>query len=177
MKIIILDRDGVINYDSDEYIKSPEEWQLIPGSAEAIALLNQAGYLVAVASNQSGIGRGLYSIDELIAIHAKMENHLAQVGAHLDAIYFCPHTPDAHCQCRKPEPGLLIHIAEYFKCDLTEAYFIGDSLRDAKAALAVNAKPIFVGHDPVAGEFAKTQQIPFYPDLITAVRDILKKRV
>lgn len=174
MKLIILDRDGVINYDSDEYIKSPDEWHPIPGSAEAIALLNQAGYHVAVASNQSGVGRGYYSIHELMAIHEKMENCLAQVGAHLDAIYFCPHTPDDHCQCRKPEPGLLIHIGEYFKCNLSEAYFIGDSLRDAKAALAVHAKPIFVGHDPVASEFAKLNHIPFYPDLISAVKNILQ---
>ena len=172
---MILDRDGVINYDSDEYIKSPDEWQPIPGSAEAIALLNQAEYLVAVATNQSGLSRGLYGMDELIAIHTKMENHLANVGAHLDALYFCPHKPDDHCQCRKPAPGLLIQIGEVFKCDLSEAYFVGDSMRDAKAAMAVNAKPIFVGHDPVAGQFAKINHIPFYPDLITFVKDILTK--
>lgn len=172
MKIVILDRDGVINYDSDEYIKSPDEWHPIPGSAEAIALLNQAGYKVAVATNQSGLRRGYFDLNRLIAIHEKMENYLAQSGAHLDALYFCPHTPDDHCKCRKPEPGLLIQIGEYFKCDLAEAYFIGDSLRDAKAALAVNAKPIFVGHDPVASEFAKLNHIPFYSDLITAIKEI-----
>ncbi len=175
MKIVILDRDGVINYDSDEYIKSPDEWQPIPGSAEAIALLNQAGYLVAVATNQSGLRRGLYSIDELIAIHDKMEKHLADFGAHIDALYFCPHKPDDHCHCRKPEPGLLIQIGKYFKNDLSEAYFVGDRVRDAKAALAANVKPIFVGLDPVVGQFAKVNNIPIFSDLISFVKNLLLK--
>ncbi len=175
MKIVILDRDGVINYDSDEYIKSPDEWQPIPGSAEAIALLNQAGYLVAVATNQSGLGRGFYGVDVLIAIHDKMEKHLASVGAHLDAVFFCPHTPDDHCQCRKPQPGLLIQIGKYFKNDLSDAYFVGDSVRDAKAAIAAHINPIFVGLDPVVGQFAKVNNIPLFPDLISFVKDLLLK--
>lgn len=173
MKLIILDRDGVINYDSDEYIKSPDEWIPIPGSLQAIAELNRAGFTIAVATNQSGLGRGYYDIYTLMEIHAKMERFLKEAGAHLDALYFCPHTPEEHCNCRKPKPGLLLQIGEYFHADLTQAYFIGDSLRDAKAALAVGAKPIFVGHDPVAGQFAATHNIPVYPDLATAVKIFL----
>ncbi len=107
MKLIILDRDGVINHDSDQFIKSPEEWKPIPGSLEAIARLNQAGYRVVVATNQSGIGRGLFDMDTLNAIHDKMHKALAQVGGRIDAIFFCPHTNADNCDCRKPKPGML----------------------------------------------------------------------
>lgn len=173
MKLIILDRDGVINYDSDEYIKSPDEWIPIPGSLNAIAQLNKAGYLVAVATNQSGLGRGFYDIATLMTIHDKLEKSLAEAGGHLDALFFCPHTPDDHCQCRKPEPGLLLQIGAYFNFDLTQAYMVGDSLRDAKAAIAAGVKPLFVGHDPVATQFAIQNNIPFYPDLAAVVDAIL----
>ena len=106
MKLVILDRDGVINFDSDQYIKSPEEWKPIPGSLEAIARLNQAGYRVVVATNQSGIGRGLFDMDTLNAIHDKMHKALAPAGGRIDAIFFCPHTADSNCDCRKPKPGM-----------------------------------------------------------------------
>ena len=114
MKLVILDRDGVINHDSDQYIKSPDEWKPIPGSLAAIARLNQAGYRVVVASNQSGVGRGLLETDTLIAIHDKMLKALAQVGGRIDAIFFCPHTNADNCDCRKPKPGMLKEIAARF---------------------------------------------------------------
>jgi histidinol-phosphate phosphatase family protein len=107
MKLVILDRDGVINHDSDQYIKSPDEWKPIPGSLAAIARLNQAGYRVVVATNQSGVGRGLFETDTLVAIHDKMLKALTQVGGRIDAIFFCPHTNADNCDCRKPKPGML----------------------------------------------------------------------
>jgi D-glycero-D-manno-heptose 1,7-bisphosphate phosphatase len=127
MKLVILDRDGVINHDSDQYIKSPEEWKPIPGSLAAIARLNQAGYRVVVATNQSGVGRGLFETDTLIAIHDKMHKALAQVGGRIDAIFFCPHTNADNCDCRKPKPGMLREIAARFNADLTGVPAIGDS--------------------------------------------------
>jgi D-glycero-D-manno-heptose 1,7-bisphosphate phosphatase len=111
MKLVILDRDGVINHDSDQYIKSPDEWRPIPGSLAAIARLNQAGYRVVVATNQSGVGRGLFETDTLLAIHDKMLKALTQVGGRIDAIFFCPHTNVDKCDCRKPKPGLFKEIA------------------------------------------------------------------
>ncbi len=144
MKLIILDRDGVINHDSDEYIKSPDEWVPIPGSLESIARLNHAGHTVVVATNQSGIGRGLFNLDTLQQIHKKMQQEVARVGGKIDAIFFCPHTPDDHCDCRKPKPGLLLDIAKKFNCDLTDVPAVGDSLRDIDAAQAVGARPVLV---------------------------------
>ena len=126
--LVVLDRDGVINQDSDAYIKSPEEWIPIPGSLEAIARLNHAGIQVAVASNQSGIGRGLFAIEDLNAMHAKLQRLLARVGGHVDAIFFCPHTPDAGCNCRKPRPGLLHAIAQRFELRLRREQDVLDLL-------------------------------------------------
>jgi len=144
MKLIILDRDGVINHDSADYIKSPEEWIPIQHSLEAISRLNQAGFLVVVASNQSGLARGLFSIADLNAIHHKMHESLARLGGHLDGIFYCPHGPDDNCNCRKPRPGLFLQIADRLGIDITGAYVIGDSLRDLEAALSVDAHPILV---------------------------------
>ena len=144
MKLIILDRDGVINVDSAEYIKSPAEWKPIPGSLEAIARLNQDGYHVVVATNQSGIGRGLFEVATLNAIHDKMHKALGLVGGRIDAVFFCPHAQDAGCNCRKPKPGLLEDIAHRFKTELAGVPCIGDSLRDLQAAAAVGAKAILV---------------------------------
>jgi D-glycero-D-manno-heptose 1,7-bisphosphate phosphatase len=144
MKLIILDRDGVINQDSAEYIKSPDEWTPIPGSLEAIARLNQDGYHVVVATNQSGIGRGLFEVAALNAIHEKMHKALGLVGGRIDAVFFCPHAQDAGCNCRKPRPGLLEDIAHRFNTELTGVPSIGDSLRDLQAAAAVDARPILV---------------------------------
>lgn len=144
MKFVILDRDGVINQDSDEFIKSPEEWVAIPGSLEAIAQLNHAGYRVYVASNQSGIGRGLFDIETLNSIHDKMHNDLQKHGARIEAILFCPHTPEDNCHCRKPRPGLYEQVAIRSNQSLQGVPVIGDSLRDLIAAKAVDARPILV---------------------------------
>ncbi|MHB1100044.1 MAG: D-glycero-beta-D-manno-heptose 1,7-bisphosphate 7-phosphatase [Burkholderiales bacterium] len=144
MKLVILDRDGVINYDSDQFIKSPEEWKPIPGSLEAIARLNHAGYTVVVATNQSGIGRGLFEMATLTAIHEKLQKMLAQAGGRVEAFFYCPHTADLKCSCRKPEPGMLLEIADRFDTDLRGVPAIGDSLRDLVSAEKVGAKPILV---------------------------------
>jgi len=144
MKLVILDRDGVINYDSDHYIKSPDEWRPIPGSLEAIARLNQAGYRVVVASNQAGIGRGLFDMATLTAIHDKMHRAIAQAGGRIDAIFYCPHARDSNCACRKPRPGLFEDIARRFNTDLAGVPAVGDSLRDLQAAVQVGARPMLV---------------------------------
>lgn len=144
MPLIILDRDGVINYDSDEYIKSPDEWIPIPGSLEAIARLNRAGYQVVVASNQSGLARGFFDLDTLDQIHQKMRAELAQAGGNIEALLFCPHGPEDGCACRKPKPGMLLDIAKKFCCDLAGVPAVGDSLRDIEAAQAVGARPLLV---------------------------------
>ena len=145
MKLVVLDRDGVINFDSDRFIKAPDEWRAIPGSLEAIALLNQNGYRVAIATNQSGIGRGLLDMAAFNAINDKMTRHLAQVGGRIDAIFYCPHAADAQCACRKPMPGMLREIGRRFNSDLKGIPAVGDALRDLQAAYAVGATPILVG--------------------------------
>ena len=144
MKLVILDRDGVINHDSDLYIKSPDEWQPIAGSLEAIARLTQAGYHVVVATNQSGLGQGLFDMTALNAMHEKMHKAVNQLGGRIDAVFFCPHVKDAGCACRKPQPGMLLEIAERFKVALADVPAIGDSLRDLQAARAAGARPILV---------------------------------
>jgi len=154
MKLIILDRDGVINHDSAQFIKSPEEWKPITGSLEAIARLNQWGYRVVVATNQSGVGRGLFEMDTLNAIHEKMIKACANVGARIDAIFFCPHPADSTCDCRKPRPGLLREIAARYNTDLTGVPTVGDSLRDLQAGVAVGCKPYLV----LTGKGVKTRQ-------------------
>jgi D-glycero-D-manno-heptose 1,7-bisphosphate phosphatase len=141
---VLMDRDGVINLDSDDFIKSPEEWQPIEGSLEAIALLNQHGYEVAVISNQSGLARGLFDEAMLTRIHDKMHGLLADKGGKIAAIYYCPHGPDSLCLCRKPKPGLLKQFSLEKNIDLKTVFFIGDSLRDIQAAQAVGAMPILV---------------------------------
>ncbi|HET7157994.1 MAG TPA: D-glycero-beta-D-manno-heptose 1,7-bisphosphate 7-phosphatase [Burkholderiales bacterium] len=177
MKLAILDRDGVINHDSDKYIKNPQEWRPIPGSLEAIARLNQAGYHVVLATNQSGVGRGLFEVTTLNAIHDKMHRALSQIGGRIDAIFFCPHGADANCMCRKPRPGLLEEIARRFNVDMHGVPTVGDSLRDLQAAAAVGATPILV----LTGKGRKTQEeggLPagtqVYADLADAVRSIIR---
>jgi D-glycero-D-manno-heptose 1,7-bisphosphate phosphatase len=144
MKLIILDRDGVINYDSPQFIKSPDEWKPIPGSLEAIAQLNQAGYRVVVASNQSGLGRGLFDMATLNSINEKMHKTLAQLGGRIDAIFFCPHAAEAQCGCRKPAAGLFEEIAARYGIKLKGVPAVGDSKRDLACAAAVGAQPILV---------------------------------
>jgi D-glycero-D-manno-heptose 1,7-bisphosphate phosphatase len=144
MKLAILDRDGVINYDSDHYIKSPAEWRPIPGSIEAIARLNQGGFRVAVATNQSGIGRGLFDMATLNAINDKMMEMVFRHGGRIDALFFCPHTAAEECNCRKPRTGMLEEIAARFHADLKGVPCVGDSLKDVQAAESVGAQPILV---------------------------------
>jgi D-glycero-D-manno-heptose 1,7-bisphosphate phosphatase len=139
-KLVVLDRDGVINLDSDAFIKSPDEWIAIPGSLEAIARLNQAGYRVVVATNQSGIGRGLFDMAALNAMHEKMQRAAAAVGARIDAVFFCPHTAEDQCECRKPKPGLLKTIVERFEIDPALTPVVGDSLRDLQAGAALGCR-------------------------------------
>jgi D-glycero-D-manno-heptose 1,7-bisphosphate phosphatase len=153
MKLIVLDRDGVINFDSASFIKSPAEWKPIPGSIEAIARLNQAGYRVVVATNQSGVGRNLFDMDTLNAIHQKMHQAVAQAGGRIEAIFFCPHTADEGCECRKPKPGMFRRIAGCYNVDMAGVPAVGDSLRDLQAAEAVGARPYLV----LTGKGQKTQ--------------------
>lgn len=136
MKLIILDRDGVINEDSDSYIKSPQEWIPIPGSLEALGRLKSMGYTIAIATNQSGIGRGYYTVDTLNAMHDKMQKLAAPFGGYIDLIQYCPHTADINCLCRKPLPGMIHTIAEHFHLQLDETMMIGDTLTDYQAATA-----------------------------------------
>lgn len=143
-KIVILDRDGVINHDSEEYIKSAEEWFPIKGSLEAIAHLHRSGYVVVVATNQSGIARNLYTVTTLDAIHKKLTDAVESHGGHLTGIFYCPHHPDADCSCRKPRTGLLAQISAFLNSDLQGAPFIGDSLRDIQAAEAFGCRAILV---------------------------------
>jgi D-glycero-D-manno-heptose 1,7-bisphosphate phosphatase len=144
VKLVILDRDGTINRDSEQHIKSPAEWKPIPGSLEAIARLTQNGWRVAVATNQSGIARGLFDMSTLNAIHAEMHRAVGQAGGRIDAIFFCPHAADSNCECRKPKPGLLREIASRFGVELDGVPMIGDSLRDVAAAAAAGAQPWLV---------------------------------
>ena len=144
MKLVILDRDGTINADSTDYIKSPEEWKPLPGALEAIARLNHAGWHVVLASNQSGLGRGLFDVASLNAMHAKMNKLLAVAGGRVDAIFYCPHTPDDNCHCRKPEPGLFEQIGERYGVDLENVPAVGDSMRDLVAAARAGCQPHLV---------------------------------
>ncbi len=144
MKLVILDRDGVINHDSDQYIKSPSEWRPIPGSIEAIARLHQAGFRIAVATNQSGIGRGLFDMATLNAINDKMMELVFRQGGRIDALFFCPHTAAEACGCRKPRTGMLEEIASRFHTELKGTPLVGDSLKDLQAAEAVGALPLLV---------------------------------
>lgn len=179
MKLVILDRDGVINYDSDEYIKSVEEFIPLPGSLEAIARLTQAGYTVVVATNQSGVARGYFSEQTLAQMHAKLEQLLAQVGGKIDAIYYCPHGPDDHCDCRKPKPGLLQQILRDYDVDVSRTPVIGDSLRDLQSALTVGAQPILVktgkGERTIANlaQQPELANVPIFTDLNEAVNYLL----
>lgn len=175
--LIVLDRDGVINQDSDAYIKSVDEWIPIPGSLEAIARLNHAGYRILVATNQSGLGRGLFSIDDLNAIHRKLRRELSVLGAQVDAIFFCPHKPEARCLCRKPLPGLLEDIGRRLRVDLKRIPFIGDSIADIRAASSVGASPMLVltgkGQQTVARHGNELSGIPVYFDLGAAAEALL----
>ncbi len=144
MKLVILDRDGTINEDRDDFVKSADEWLPLPGALEAIARLNQAGWHAVVATNQSGIGRGLFDMAALNAMHLKMNQLLHKLGGRVDAVFFCPHTPLDRCACRKPLPGLFERIGERYGIDLTEVPVVGDSLRDLQGAAAAGCRPHLV---------------------------------
>jgi D-glycero-D-manno-heptose 1,7-bisphosphate phosphatase len=171
MKLVILDRDGVINYDSDAYIKKAEEWQPIPGSLGAIAALNNAGVRVVVASNQSGLGRGLFEIKALNGIHRKMHDLLSRLGGHLDGVFFCPHVPEAQCSCRKPKPGLYLDIMQRFAVTASEVYVIGDRKRDLNPARSIGATPVLVR----TGHGRETERK--YPDIADSTHDNLARAV
>lgn len=176
VKLIVLDRDGVINHDSAQFIKSPDEWRPIPGSLEAIARLNHAGFRVVIATNQSGIGRGLFDMATLNTIHEKMHRALAHVGGRLDALFYCPHTADAQCECRKPKTGMLKEIGVRFGVDMSGVPCVGDGLRDLTAADAVGAQPMLVltgkGERTLReGNFPKNTLI--FPDLAFATSALL----
>jgi D-glycero-D-manno-heptose 1,7-bisphosphate phosphatase len=142
--LVILDRDGVINEDSDDYIKSVDEWIPLPGAIDAIARLSNAGFDVVVATNQSGLGRGLFTLDDLEAMHQKLVTLVEQAGGRIAGIFYCPHTPEDECQCRKPKPGLLDAIAAEMGQPVAGCPIIGDSLRDLQAGVARGCRPILV---------------------------------
>lgn len=178
MKLIILDRDGVINFDRPDYIKHPDEWEAIPGSLHAIALLNQAGYRIVIASNQSGIARGYYTEDMFLLINEKMHQQVSQAGGHIDKIFYCPHAPNKRCGCRKPEPGLLNQIANTFNCSLKNVPMVGDRFTDVLVAQKVGALPLMVrtGYVNDIKEFATLlKEIAIYDNLLCLVEALLKK--
>lgn len=168
MKLIVLDRDGVINADSDAYIKSAQEWEPLPGSLQAIARLNEADYCVVVATNQSGIARGLFDVEALAAMHEKMNRLLANYGGRIDAVFFCPHGPDDACGCRKPGTGLFDEIARRYHTDLAGVPAVGDSLRDIEAALAVGAQPMLVR----TGKGMRTLASGKLPEMVPVFEDL-----
>ncbi len=175
MKLVILDRDGTINYDSDDYIKSPAELRPIPGSLDAIARLTQAGYRIVVATNQSGIARGLFDTATLVSIHELLQRQAAQAGGRIDAFFFCPHAPDGSCDCRKPQPGMLREISRRFNVPLADVYMVGDAQRDVDAAAAAGAKPVLVltgqgERTKAAGQLPPGTQV--FPDLAAFAKQL-----
>ena len=181
MKLIILDRDGVINEDSDHYIKSVDEWLPIPGSIEAIAKLSKSGFTIAVATNQSGIGRGYYSLDALDVMHSKMCTLVKNNGGIISGIFFCPHHPDEQCDCRKPKPGLVNQIEEAFNCNAKGSIFVGDSLKDLQVAVVKHCKPILVrtgkGERTLEKGLGELSNTPIFNNLAAVADAILKGEI
>lgn len=180
MRLVILDRDGVINEDSDQYIKSPEEWFPIPGSLEAIARLCRAEFRVVIVTNQSAIGRGLLTLDTLNRIHTRMLEHIQRKGGAIDAVMVCPHVPDDECDCRKPKPGMLLDVAQRLNINLHEVPMIGDSIRDLEAACAAKASPVLVRTGKGQSSVLKLpysdllRDTPVYDDLATFTNEFLR---
>lgn len=174
---VLLDRDGVINQDSDAYIKTPDEWQPIPGSIEAIALLNEHDFKVVVITNQSGLARGLYDRETLEHIHAKMLDLCRQNNAKIEAIFYCPHLPDDDCTCRKPKTGLLEQFSNHYQVDLNDIYFVGDTLKDIQAGQSVNARPLLVKTGKGLRTIADNPKIdvPIFKDLYHAAQFIISR--
>ena len=179
-RLVILDRDGVINHDSDAFIKSPDEWHPIEGSAEAIGALTAAGFTIAVATNQSGIARNLFDRRTLDAIHDKMRQLVHTHGGAIDKIVYCPHGPGDSCDCRKPKPGMLVQLSHHYGAPLDGVPVIGDSLRDLDAALAVNARPMLVltgkGEATAADIAVAGREVEMFADLADAVSTLLAER-
>ncbi len=178
-KMVILDRDGVINHIMEDDASTVDAWDPIAGSIEAISRLKKAGYLVTVASNHSGIARGFYSEDDLRQMNDKMQRLLAARGASLDGIFYCPHGPEANCICRKPKPGLLFQIAKQFQIDLAQTPLVGDNISDIQAAKMANAKPILVRTgkgEYVMQHFPEALDVPVYDDLAHFVRETLRRK-
>jgi len=177
--MVILDRDGVINHVADDDVTTVDGWDPIPGSIEAINRLKKAGYLVTIATNHSGIARGLYSENELQEMHEKMQQLLATRGASVDGIFYCPHGPEANCICRKPKPGLLFQIARQFDIDLSQTPMVGDNISDIQAAKMANAKPVLVRTgkgEYVMQHFPEALDVPVYDDLAHFVRETLRRK-
>lgn len=174
-RLVILDRDGVINIESEAYIKSPEEWHPIPGSLEAIARLHQAGHTVVVATNQSGLARGLFTEEALCAIHDKMHQAILACGGVLQEIFYCPHHPEDACECRKPKPGLLHAIEKKYPAQFAEALFVGDSLRDIEAARAAGCQPVLVqtGNGRTTARAPTLGVVPVVADLAECAERLL----
>ena len=176
-RLVILDRDGVINHDSDAFVKSPSEWLPIDGSIEAIAELSNAGFTVAVATNQSGVGRKLIDLPTLEAIHKKMRRAVTDAGGDLGRIVFCPHHPDDDCDCRKPNPGLFNKLARQYGVPINGVAMVGDSERDIVAANAVSGRPILVltgnGQNTAAILAEKNEEVETYPDLQAAAKQLI----
>lgn len=178
MKLLILDRDGVINQDSDAYIKSVEEWLPIPGSVEAIAQLSKAGWTVAVATNQSGVARGYYDIATLDAMHDRLRELVAEQGGDLGLVVYCPHGPDEGCECRKPKPGMLNTIGSFYSANLKGVWFVGDTQGDLQAATAVGCQPVLVK----TGKGSRTINSPLpagtliFDDLAAVAADLIQQR-
>ena len=171
-RLVILDRDGTINADSDEYVKSADEWVPLPGALDAIARLNHAGWHVVVASNQSGLGRGLFDVAALNAMHTKMHKLLAAAGGRIDAIFYCPHSPEDVCNCRKPAPGLFEQIGERYGMDLKGVHTVGDTPRDLQAGAAVGCQP----HVVLTGKSEKLRGQPLpedFPDGTQVHNDLM----
>ncbi len=183
MPLLVLDRDGVVNQDSDDYIRSLQDWVPIPGSIEAIARLSRAGYRVAIASNQSGLNRGYFSLDDLESIHRRLSSMVEEQGGSIAGIFYCPHRPDENCDCRKPATGLLRAIEQQLGEPLAGCYFIGDSLKDLQAGQAMGCKPVLVltgkgllTRDRLAAgdtDLTAARDIPVYENLARAAEAIL----
>lgn len=166
MKLVIIDRDGTLCVEREGFLQSPDDWEALPGALDAVAQLNQAGFQVVIAANFPGLGRGLFDMTALNAIHARMNRQLAAAGGRIEAVFFCPHAPDEGCDCRKPLPGLFRQIGERFKVDLAQVHAVGNSLADVQAATAAGCIP----HLVLTGHGAPSQTDPLPPDYPAATR-------
>ena len=182
MKLVILDRNGTLNVNREDFVKSDIEWAPLPGALEAVARLNHAGWHVVIASNQSGLGRGLFDVASLNAMHAKMHKMLAAVGGRVDAIFYCPHSPDENCNCRKPKAGLFLQIGERYGVDLANVPTAGDSLRDLQAGASAGCEPHLLltgmgavcrGVDPLPAEYPMHTRV--HDDLAAFVAFLLTR--